>query len=140
MVVLYMFQVPPSIPDNQALYALLGTLFGGVGLKIVERLFSKKDRQSSVEEKLRDDLWNQVQKLQDDYQEIQTRLQDTSTKYFTMLVENGKLNGDIAILHQDNARLSGEIAQLRQEIMDLRVKYTETLEENARLHHALGTR
>lgn len=55
--------------DSVALIALFSALFGGAGLKLVEALLNRKQKQYEVEKSLREELRAELKELKDDVSE-----------------------------------------------------------------------
>jgi len=70
---------------NPAFLALIGTIFGGAGLKIVENLLNKSKTQSDVAAQIRTELRTDVQALRDEIRKVETELDMWKAKYYDLL-------------------------------------------------------
>ena len=82
---------------SPAWLALLGTLFGGVGLKVVEAYLNKPSRRDSTPAELREELRTQIEGLKTDVNSYRTIIDNTEKemlewqgKYWTLVAEHSK--------------------------------------------------
>lgn len=68
-----------------AFLALIGTVFGGVGLKIVESLLNRGKTQTDVAAQIRAELRTDVQALRDEIRKVETELDMWKAKYYALL-------------------------------------------------------
>lgn len=74
-----------EILTNPAFLALIGTIFGGAGLKIVEGMLNKSKTQSDVAAQIRTELRTDVQALRDEIRKVETELDMWKAKYYDLL-------------------------------------------------------
>lgn len=70
---------------DPALIALIGTLFGGVVLKVVESLLNRGKTQSDVAAQIRTELRTDIQALRDEIRKVETELDMWKSKYYDLL-------------------------------------------------------
>lgn len=70
---------------NPALLAVIGTIFGGAGLKIVEGLMNRGKAQTDVAAAIRTELRADVQGLRDEVRKLETELDTWKAKYYELL-------------------------------------------------------
>lgn len=70
---------------NEAYLSLAGTVFGGVGLKIVESFLSKKKRREDVATNLRDELRTENQSLRDELHRMEASVDEWRDKYYALI-------------------------------------------------------
>lgn len=70
---------------NPAFLALMGTIFGGAGLKIVEGLLNKSKTQMDVAAQIRSELRTDVQGLRDEIRKVEAELDEWKKKYYDLL-------------------------------------------------------
>lgn len=70
---------------NEAYLSLAGTIFGGVGLKIVESFLSKKKRREDVATNLRDELRTENQSLRDELHRMEASVDEWRDKYYALI-------------------------------------------------------
>jgi len=70
---------------NPALVALVGTLFGGAGLKITESFLNRSKNQNDVATQIRQELRQDVQSLRDEIKDLQDELDKWKGKYYDLL-------------------------------------------------------
>lgn len=91
--------------NNPGFVALLGTLFGGAGLKVVESWLGKaKERateQQTIREELRkeiDNLRAQLEKGAAEEQRLETQIEDWRAKYYDLRDEKQQVVTELTIL------------------------------------------
>jgi hypothetical protein len=72
---------------HPAVLALIGTLFGGVGIKVVERLLSTGDRLSADAATIRTELWAELNTVRERVDECEKELSEWKQKYFDLYAE-----------------------------------------------------
>lgn len=70
---------------NPAFLALLGTIFGGIGLKIVESLLTRSKTQTDLAAQIRAELRVDVQSLRDEIKRLDAELDLWKSKYYQLL-------------------------------------------------------
>jgi len=90
---------------NEGLFALLGAIFGGVGLKILERIFVVKDRQLDDAAAIRQELREEIRTLRKEINEARGEIDKWRNDYYTILqkynglvTENEDLKRDMEYL------------------------------------------
>lgn len=83
---------------SSEIYILLGTIFGGVGLKVIEAYLNrgkeKVDLASQIRDELREDIErykNEVSEYKREVKELTLSLEDWKKKYYDLLEGHGKL-------------------------------------------------
>lgn len=71
--------------SNPAILALIGTVFGGAGLKIVESLLSKGKNEADIAAVIRAELRTDVQSLRTEIHTLQTEVDGWREKYYALL-------------------------------------------------------
>jgi hypothetical protein len=72
---------------NEAVLALLGTVFGGAGLKLIEALLGRGKRREDIATSLRNELRTELIELRDDNEKLQTALDDWRTRYYRLVAK-----------------------------------------------------
>ena len=67
--------------------ALIGTIVATIGVKIVERWLSKKDRASSDAAQIRSELKEQVSDYKEEIRRLEDEIDELRTKYYATLEE-----------------------------------------------------
>jgi hypothetical protein len=70
---------------NEAVLALFGTVFGGVGLKVIEALLGRGKRREDIALSLRNELRTELIELRDDNDRLQKALDEWRTKYYRLV-------------------------------------------------------
>jgi hypothetical protein len=70
---------------NPTVIALIGTVFGGAGLKIVESLLSRGKAESEVAASIRAELRTDVGSLRSEIRSLQTEVDTWREKYYVLL-------------------------------------------------------
>lgn len=65
--------------------ALVGTIFGGVGLKVVETILSKKKSKSDTAAEIRNELRTDVAALRKEMKDLEEQLDIWKEKYYDLL-------------------------------------------------------
>jgi hypothetical protein len=74
------------MPDiNPALLALIGTIFGGVGLKIVEGFLNKSKVKADIAADIRAELRADVAALREEVRSLTDELDKWKAKYYVLL-------------------------------------------------------
>lgn len=71
--------------ENPALLALIGTLFGGVALKITEKALGRQKEKNDIASELRKELRDEVTQLRDELRKVETELDQWKVKYYDLL-------------------------------------------------------
>lgn len=71
--------------DEVTLFALLGAIFGGAGLKIVEWVLKRGERRETTRAELREELRNDVQHLREVLQRVEKDLDNWKVRYYNLL-------------------------------------------------------
>jgi hypothetical protein len=74
-----------------AVYGLIGTLIGGVGVKFLERVFARGDRKLDDATAIRKELWEELNRLRLRIESLEGELDEWREKYFAVLAENTEL-------------------------------------------------
>lgn len=70
---------------NPAVLALIGTIFGGAGLKIIESFLSKGKVKSDIATEIRNELRGEVQTLREELRRVEEDLDTWKAKYYELL-------------------------------------------------------
>ena len=70
---------------NEAYLSLAGTVFGGVGLKIVESFLTKKKSREDVATHLRNELRTENQSLRDELHKMEASVDEWRDKYYALI-------------------------------------------------------
>lgn len=73
---------------DTAWIALIGTVFGGAGLKIAESFLSKGAKKEDTATELRKELRSESQALKEELREAEKQLDLWKEKYFTLLQDH----------------------------------------------------
>ena len=79
---------------NPAFLALLGTIFGGVGLKVVENLLNKSKTREDIAASLRKELREDVGTMRKELRTLETELDKWKQKYYQLLEQYYYKNKD----------------------------------------------
>lgn len=80
-----------ELAGNESIYALLGTILGGVGVKFLERWIARDAQKQDAETKLRDELWKEMANLRGELATVRTELDDWKERYFALYKEHSEL-------------------------------------------------
>jgi hypothetical protein len=72
---------------NEAVLALLGTVFGGVGLKVVEAALGRGKRREDLATNLRTELRAELTELREDNDKLEAALDLWRTKYYRLVAK-----------------------------------------------------
>jgi len=89
---------------DTAWIALIGTVFGGAGLKIVEKVLSNGQGKIDAATQLRDELRKESSALREEIKQVEKELDQWKEKYFILLQEFLEIKSHIA--HIDPGYLS----------------------------------
>ena len=98
--------------------ALFGTIFGGVGLKIVETWLNKPSRRDSTPAELREELRLQVEGLKSDVIRLQQIIDTTEAEMLVWRDKYYNLLRESATEHQQMLNYLSELTALREQIKD----------------------
>jgi HAMP domain-containing protein len=85
------------------LIALIGTIFGGAGLKIIESWLSKSARKTDDAKEIRDELRLTITELRTEISELEKSVDRWRTDYYAMRDEKIKLETRLQIIEAKNA-------------------------------------
>lgn len=66
-------------------FALIGAIFGGVGLKVVESLVSRGAQKRDYDARYRDELREEIQELKKEIQFLSDQLDEWKAKYYALV-------------------------------------------------------
>jgi hypothetical protein len=72
---------------NDALLALVGTVFGGVGLKLLEAVLGRGKRREDLATNLRNELRIELTELREDNDKLHEALDEWRTKYYRLVAK-----------------------------------------------------
>jgi hypothetical protein len=72
---------------NDALLALVGTVFGGVGLKLLEAVLGRGKRREDIATSLRNELRTELTELREDNDKLEAALDLWRTKYYRLVAK-----------------------------------------------------
>ena len=101
----------------EASAAVIAALFGGIGIKVLEKLMNKKSEAFNEAAKLREELRNELVVVRKEADDWQTDADEWRTKFYTKVEETIHLNQQIETLRleihrlkmKSDAHLSGSI-------------------------------
>lgn len=70
---------------NEAWIALIGTVFGGAGLKAVEVILTKSKTKDDIATQIRSELRTEVQGLREELRRVEDELDEWKQKYYDLL-------------------------------------------------------
>lgn len=70
---------------DPALLALVGTVFGGVGLKAVESILARGKTKSDTAAEIRNELRTDVAALRNEMKDLEVQLDEWKAKYYALL-------------------------------------------------------
>lgn len=91
---------------DERLYALIGTILGGVGVKIFDWLSSKNKHKIDDAAKIRQELWDEVSKLRGEITSLRSEVDEWKMRYYELYAENAELRNRCLVLE-------GELGELR---------------------------
>lgn len=109
--------------SNEALIALIGTLFGGVGLKTVEAILAKNNRKLDDAAQIRKELREETAALKVELKNLRQELDEWKEKYFNTFNENSELKFRLESLQEDNLELTKKYNELYGEFMKLKQRF-----------------
>jgi hypothetical protein len=72
---------------NEALLALIGTVFGGVGLKLIEQLLGRNKRRDDLAASLRTELRTDLTGLRADNDRLERDVDEWRDKYYRLVAQ-----------------------------------------------------
>lgn len=92
-------------------FALLGTMFGGVGVKAVDRFLGRKKEQHDIASEMRDELREEIAGLKSDVVLLKEEVKEWRGKYYAILEQFILVKGEIDYTLQQQKARPGEIAK-----------------------------
>ena len=77
--------------QTTVIFSLLGTVFGGVGMKLIDRFFARGEKKVDDAAKLRKELWDELNSLREEVRNMRKELDGWKEKYFLVLADNAVL-------------------------------------------------
>lgn len=84
-----------NLEFSQAWIALLGTIFGGAGFKIIEHWLSRNQRTDDTATKLRDELREEVKSLREELRKVEADLDTWRGKYYELMEQFLAVRADL---------------------------------------------
>lgn len=91
--------------NNAGFVALMGTIFGGAGLKIIESWLSKSKERSTEAQSMRDELRKeidalraQLDKADEEEKRLEAQIEDWRSKYYDLRDEKQQIVTELTIL------------------------------------------
>lgn len=98
--------------NNPGFIALVGTLFGGVGLKVVESWLGRAKEKAAVEASLRDELRKQIEDLEEKEEKLVAQIDIWKMKYYDLRDERSKLAAELTIAYRKIEELESQVSKL----------------------------
>lgn len=101
--------------SNPGFIALMGTLFGGVGLKIIEHWLNKSKERSAEQAAVRNEYREEIEDLKAEIVRLNAAIDEWKNKYYTVREEKNRVDLDLKLTLE---RL--ETLRVRLDAMDKR--------------------
>lgn len=85
---------------DPAYIALIGTLCGGIGLKVAEHYLGRNNRRDDDASRIRDELRIEITNLREDRRELETRLEELQAKYLGLYEKHVAQTTDLTLALQ----------------------------------------
>jgi predicted nuclease with TOPRIM domain len=100
--------------------ALLSAIFGGAGLKLLERFFSHADKAVDEAAAIRKELRDEATGMRIRLDKLEAEIDDWRQKYYKMVEENAKLRADNEALMKRCESMAFLLGRLRKEVAILK--------------------
>lgn len=90
------------------LFSIIGALFGGVILKVVEGLMGRRKVKEDIATTIRDELRKEITELRDRIDLQDSQIADWKTKYFTLLEQFVGVKGELNFMMRRVKEMSDE--------------------------------
>ena len=115
---------------SDAELALIGTLFGSAGLKVVEWFLGRKDKAIDHGVQMRDELRSELSAMREqlaaakeESQRLEDEVEEWRSKFYDMRDENIKRQTDLMIANSKIEALVKEIEDCKTRVVELEKKY-----------------
>lgn len=105
-----MFGIDPAV------LALLGALFGGAGLKFVEKLMSRGQEKEDMAEQIRKELREDLSAVRAELKEEQKSRDELQERYWLLMEENAALKAQVSLASYKTRRVVEEVNNTHPEI------------------------
>lgn len=99
--------------NNAGFIALVGTIFGGVGLKLVEHWLNKSQERTTEQQNMREELREEIQGLKNEIRNLNLEVDKWRGMYYTTRDEKITVETNLRITQE---RL--EVAKARLEVLE----------------------
>lgn len=86
-----------EVLTEPAVLALLGTIFGGAGLKIIESFLNRNKIKVDVATQIREELRTEVTTLRTELKHVEDELDEWKGKYYSLLDEFAKFKQEVML-------------------------------------------
>ena len=80
---------------NEAVIGLIGAIFGGAGIKLIEAYVLPRAKQVDIATTIRDELRDEIKGYKQEVKDLRSELDEWKTKYFSLLEIIAKHNINI---------------------------------------------
>ena len=115
--------------DANLYTALIGALFGGAGLKVVEWVLTRADRSFEEATVIRRELRAEVVELRKEVSRLEAELDEWKQRYYELLKQYNVLEGRYRILEAKYSELERGFAEFRARYQGRSAKSGEGTEE-----------
>ena len=112
----------PTLPAETQNYlgpalALVGALFGGIGVKYVDKIFSLKEKKTDISFKIQDELRSEIKELKGTIRELDHQLDTVQRSYYKVLIKYNMLRERLRLPSDlEDEELDAKIAKLTSEL------------------------
>ena len=97
--------------------ALVGALFGGIGVKYVDKIFSLKEKKTDISFKIQDELRSEIKELKGTIRELDHQLDTVQRSYYKVLIKYNMLRERLRLPSDlEDEELDAKIAKLTSEL------------------------
>lgn len=89
----------------------IAAIFGGVGVKIFEKLMSKRSEQFMEASRIREELRIEITSLREELEEWKKEADEWRTKYYERVEENLQIKGELEMLRTEVQSLQKALIQ-----------------------------
>jgi chromosome segregation ATPase len=111
---------------SEAGTAILSAIFGGAGVKIIDKILSHRSEYLDENHRMRGELREQIEALTEELESTKIHSDEWRGKYWTLFEDNAQLKAQIAALHVETDSLRSEIKDLLIEVTRIKHELNNT--------------
>lgn len=110
--------------------ALIGAIFGGMGVKYVDKIFSFREKKTDIASKIQDELRIEIKELKGVIKELDHQLDTVQRAYYKVLIKYNMLRERLNLPSDlEDEELDAKISRMTKEIENAKITFVPVVAE-----------